>query len=370
MTIREPHRETTEEPLHIFLNYRREDASGHAGRLYDALADRFGPDNVFMDVDTIRLGSDFAAVIEGAVKQCDVVVAVIGRRWLDAEGADGRRRLDDPEDFVRLELESALANDLFVIPAAVQGAAFPAAQDLPPGLEALARRQGIELRDTAWHDDINRLVRRLELLTEEPDGDAAQHAPPTPAVPRGRRRPLLIALALVALAGAATGLALALGSGGSGSSDGSAGTGASASNSPAKRRLLAAIPAVVRPTCRSIPYGDRSALASLECAGANLSVTYDLFPSAAVLAGWYTEKRDSVGISPGSGACKPTSFRGDGSYAGGKYICFVDHQGAPTIIWTEARADVGATANIYRGKGPSAAASLLRQWRCCLGGPA
>ena len=340
--------------LRIFLSYRREDASGHAGRLYDALVDRFGPDNVFMDVDTIQLGSDFAAVIESAVNRCDVVVALVGRRWLSAEDADGRRRLDDPDDFVRLELESALAGGLPVIPAAVQGAAFPVADDLPASLEPLSRRQGIELRDTAWHDDINRLVRRLEQLTDDDEQTAPRRG--------GRRRLLLVALGLVAVAGAAAGLALTLGGGGSGSSKGPD------VGPPVNRRLLAMIPAVVRPTCHSITYGDPSARASLECEGANLSVTYNLFASAAVLAGWYVEQRDGVGISPGSGSCRPASFRGKESYPGGKYFCFVNGHD-PTLTWTESRTGVGATANIYGKTGPAAAASLLRQWRCCLGGP-
>ena len=128
--------------LRIFLNYRREDTSGHAGRLYDALAGRFGRDNVFMDVDTIGLGSDFATVIEGAVKQCDVLVALIGSRWLDAADADGRRRLDDPDDFVRLELESALTSDLSVVPVTVQGAVFPDPSVLPPEPRAAGATPG------------------------------------------------------------------------------------------------------------------------------------------------------------------------------------------------------------------------------------
>jgi hypothetical protein len=160
----------------------------------------------------------------------------------------------------------------------------------------------------------------------------------------------------------ATGLALTLGGGGSG------GTGGSAGGPPVNRRLLAMIPAVVRHSCHSITYGDPTARASLECEGASLSVTYNLFPSAAVLGGWYIEQRDGVGIAPGSGSCRPVSFRGEGSYPGGKYFCFVNGHD-PTLVWTEPRTAVGATANIYGKAGPSAAASLLRQWRCCLRGP-
>lgn len=357
MKIPGAHRTRAEVPLRIFLNYRREDASGHAGRLYDSLADRFGPDNVFMDVDTIRLGSDFAAVIERAVNQCDVLVALMGRQWLSTAGADGRPRLDDPDDFVRLELESAFANDLVVIPTAVQGATFPGPPDLPPSLEPLARRQGIELRDTAWHDDINRLIRRLERLVEEPS-EPPRQAQPAPPRPRSRPRPLLIALGLVALAIVAVSIVVL-----------TRGKGGSAGGSPMSARLLNAIPLAVRSSCHSISYGEKSATASADCGAAHVSATYNLFPSAAVMEGWYIQRREGVGVAPDRGSCQPTSFRGEGSYAGGRYFCFVDSHGEPTLVWTRTGANVGATASIYDGKGPSAAASLLRQWRCCLGGP-
>src|SRR6476469_6508617 len=104
----------------IFLSYRRGD-SGHAGRLYDALRSRFGAENIFMDIDAIEPGVDFAAVIDRAVDQCDAFIALIGRGWLDAVDAEGRRRLENPGDFVRLELESALERDVVIIPACVHG---------------------------------------------------------------------------------------------------------------------------------------------------------------------------------------------------------------------------------------------------------
>jgi hypothetical protein len=339
--------------LRIFLNYRREDTSGHAGRLYDALAGRFGPDNVFMDVDTIGLGSDFAAVIEGAVKQCDVLIALIGSRWLNAAGEDGRRRLDDPDDFVRLELESALASDLSVIPVTVQDAVFPDPNDLPTSLAPLARRQGIELRDTAWHDDTNRLIRRLERIVEE---QGAEVTPPRPV--RRSRRLLWVALALVALAIVGVSVAMLVRGGG----------GDSSGDSSVDPTLLNAIPAAVRPSCHAVSYGEQPAEANADCAASHVSAIYYLFPSAAVLDGWYAQQREGVGIAPGSGACKPTSFRGEGSYAGGRYFCFVDSSGEATIGWTQTGTRVGAIANVYEGKGPSAAASLLRQWSCCLRG--
>src|SRR5207247_2365741 len=105
--------------------YRREDASGHAGRLYDVLAAAFGADQVFIDVDTIEPGVDFVERIETSVASVDALVAVIGRDWLTAADAEGRRRLDNPEDFVRLEIASALSRNIRVIPVLVEGARMP-----------------------------------------------------------------------------------------------------------------------------------------------------------------------------------------------------------------------------------------------------
>jgi len=126
--------------FHIILNYRREDTSAHAGRLYDDLADEFGGDQVFMDIDAIEPGVDFADVIERAVGSASVFLSLIGPRWLSAVDAKGVRRLDKPDDFVRLEIEAALRPEVRVIPILVQNATMPSATDLPPSLAPLARR--------------------------------------------------------------------------------------------------------------------------------------------------------------------------------------------------------------------------------------
>jgi hypothetical protein len=122
----------------VFISYRRQESSGLAGRLYDRLAARFGNDQVFMDVDTIALGVDFAEVIAQAVSTCQVLLAVIGPRWLTVTDEDGRRRLDDPDDLVRLEIAAALERDIRVIPILVEGAAMPRRQQLPEALAGLA----------------------------------------------------------------------------------------------------------------------------------------------------------------------------------------------------------------------------------------
>jgi hypothetical protein len=114
----------------VFISYRRQESSGLAGRLFDRLAARFGEDRVFMDIDRIELGVDFAEVIAQEVSTCAVLLAVIGPHWLDAADAAGRRRLEDPDDIVRLEIQAALDRDIRVIPILVDGATMPRPQQL------------------------------------------------------------------------------------------------------------------------------------------------------------------------------------------------------------------------------------------------
>ncbi len=142
-----------------------------------------------MDVDTIGPGSDFYEAIDEAIASCDVVMALIGRQWLSATDAKGQRRLDDPEDVLRVELERALAHGLVIIPARVQDAELPSAEDLPDSLAPLARRQAIELRDTAWRDDVARLVRSLDRIAAVGAREAAGAAPASSRVPRPAARP-------------------------------------------------------------------------------------------------------------------------------------------------------------------------------------
>ncbi len=350
----------------VFLSYRRGD-SGHAGRLYDALRSRFGPENIFMDIDTIEPGVDFADVIDRAVDQCDAFIALIGRGWLDAVDADGRRRLENPDDFVRLELESALERDVVVIPTCVQGAELPSPDRLPASLAPLVRRQAIELRDVGWHDDIGRLLRRLERLAETPKQAAAPPAPPAPREPLSRRpRLLLPALAAIVLLVAAA-LAFFLLRGGSGGSGGSS----SQSLNSSERRLLALVPPITRPSCQQIDYGEPSAKASLECSGVRASAIYNLFSTNQELNAWYAQQRDQEQIAQGTGSCLPAHFRGEAGWAvggreAGRSFCYVDKDdGESHLVWSDNRVNVGTTSNVWKGKGPAAAASLMRQWRCC-----
>src|SRR5215813_10475808 len=132
---------------HVFISYRREDSAGHAGRLYDRLSAYFGAESVFMDIDTIDPGLDFIEVIEEAISQCDILLVLIGKRWLSITEASGRRRLDNPQDFVFLEVKAGLERNIHVIPVLVGGATMPSAQDLPTALIKLARLQAFEISD-------------------------------------------------------------------------------------------------------------------------------------------------------------------------------------------------------------------------------
>lgn len=140
----------------IFISYRREDSAGFAGRLADALEEGLGSEQVFRDVDDIRPGQDFVAAIATQLRAMDVVLVLIGPQWTDI-ARDGVRRLDDPDDFVRLEIRLALALDKPVIPVLVGGARMPAEADLPEDIRALARRQAFSLSDAGWKADVARL---------------------------------------------------------------------------------------------------------------------------------------------------------------------------------------------------------------------
>ena len=156
----------------IFICYRREDSSGHAGRLYDRLGARFG-DDVFMDIDAIGPGVDYARLIDETIDTVEAVIVVIGQRWLNSADDDGNRRLDDPEDLVRQEISVALARDLLVIPVLVQGAVLPEPEDLPPELAGLARHNAFDLSEGRWNYDAERLVRAIEeSLAPAPPGSA------------------------------------------------------------------------------------------------------------------------------------------------------------------------------------------------------
>ena len=148
--------------MKLFINYRRDDTAPYAGRLYDRLTAHFGADQVFIDIDQIEPGEDFVEVINRKVGACEIAVVSIGPNWLSATDASGKRRLDDEEDFVRMEIIAALERKIRVIPVLVGGARMPRREDLPEALAPLSRRNAIELSETRFHADVNRLIEAIE----------------------------------------------------------------------------------------------------------------------------------------------------------------------------------------------------------------
>ena len=145
----------------IFLSYRRDDSASATGRLADALEAHFGDERVFRDHE-IAAGEDFVEAIRRSVESATVVLAIVGRRWLDVRDVEGRRRLDDAADFVRLEIELALRARVAVVPVLVEGATMPAEADLPPSLAEFSRCQAVELSDRRWRADADRLIEALQ----------------------------------------------------------------------------------------------------------------------------------------------------------------------------------------------------------------
>jgi len=179
----------------LFISYRRGDSAGHAGRLFDGLAERFGAGHVFMDVSDLQPGQDYVDALDQALAKADCVLAVIGPRWLEAAGAAGQRRIDDPDDLVCREIAAGLKRQATVIPVLVHGATMPAADAMPPALRALARRQAIALTDQRWERDLDELARLL---------GAERASPPPRTAGRGVKWVGVVALlALVLVAGGA-----------------------------------------------------------------------------------------------------------------------------------------------------------------------
>ena len=171
-------------PGKIFISYRRRDDPGGAGRLFDALNEAFEPDRLFLDVDSIEPGQDFVEVIEDRVAKSAVLLAVIGQHWIDASDDHGNRRLDSDQDYVRIEIESALKQNTRVIPVLIGDAKMPAAEALPESIRKLARHNAVMLRYERFRDDMAHLVGALKraLGDDVAPTPPPQHQPQTAAV--------------------------------------------------------------------------------------------------------------------------------------------------------------------------------------------
>jgi hypothetical protein len=170
----------------IFISYRRTDAAGIAGRLADRIRAHFGRSSVFMDVDDIPVGTDFARFIQDAVASASATLVVIGRGWLGATTEEGRPRLQHPQDFVRLEIEAALRVDHPVIPVVVDDGPFPRSDQVPPSLQPLLRRNAFRLSHATFEADVARLIQTLTPILGDGESIAGErtHASHPTEVPR------------------------------------------------------------------------------------------------------------------------------------------------------------------------------------------
>lgn len=160
----------------VFISYRRDDSEGEAGRLFDDLSQRFGPNSVFMDVAGISPGVDFRKAIDDNVAQCAVLLVMIGPAWATLQGETGTARLREPNDFVRLEVATALKGKTAVIPVLVHGAKMPKAEQLPEELKDLVFRNCVELTHARWNSDLAVLVSALEPFAGSGHGQAHSQA--------------------------------------------------------------------------------------------------------------------------------------------------------------------------------------------------
>jgi tetratricopeptide (TPR) repeat protein len=158
----------------IFISYRRDDAPYPAGRLYDRLVVRLPKNPIFIDVD-LDPGIDFVEAIETSVGSCDVLIAVIGKRWLVSSDEEGKNRLQNPADFVRVEIATALKRNIRVIPVLVDGASMPRSSELPDDLKLLARRNALEVSHNRFNADFGRLVAAIGKVLEKAEAERKQH---------------------------------------------------------------------------------------------------------------------------------------------------------------------------------------------------
>ena len=171
--------------IKIFLSYRRDDTAGHAVHLCEDLTERYGEGNVFMDIG-MKPGVPWQDEIERKIGSCDAFVALIGPRWLTAADSKGRRRLDDPKDHLRREIEAAVWREVPLIPVLVEDAEMPTEEDLPTSLAPLSQRHALEIRNTSRRYDVAQL---FESLDEVAAGKAPPPPPPPPPEPPPPQRP-------------------------------------------------------------------------------------------------------------------------------------------------------------------------------------
>lgn len=179
----------------IFISYRRADSAAEAGRLHTTLLHEFGTDSVFMDAPSIDLGSEWPDQLENALKGSKIVIAVMGQNWLRISDEYGMRRIDDPTDWVRREIEYALTHPTEVLPVLVGGAKLPPADKLPQSVSPLVRKQAVDIRETYWEHDIQLVLQRIRSILGDKSGtpqqvEIALHSTPYPIPPAYKPAPM------------------------------------------------------------------------------------------------------------------------------------------------------------------------------------
>jgi hypothetical protein len=165
----------------IFINYRREDSNWNALALYNELQKYFSAEQIFKDFNAIRPGDDFVESITGALQRCDVLLVLIGPKWLDVQDASGKPRLADPDDFVSLEIARALSRNIKVVPVMLDGTKMPPAEQLPEPMRGLVRRQLIEIDPTRFEDDVRKLAGAIQRILDDCGYERSEpEARPTP----------------------------------------------------------------------------------------------------------------------------------------------------------------------------------------------
>jgi len=150
----------------IFISYRRNDTFATAGRLYDRLEAHFGTDNIFLDVDNLLPGVDFVKELRRSIDDCDIILVLIGSTWLDSTDNNGKRKIDNPNDFVRIEIKIALEKNKIVIPVLIEDVEMPRSRSLPEVLKPLASRQASKLVHEQFNTDVKRLIQIVEVLVK------------------------------------------------------------------------------------------------------------------------------------------------------------------------------------------------------------
>lgn len=345
-------------PGRIFVSYRRQDTSGIAGRLHDRLAERFGARRVFIDVDSIEPGLDFAESIERAVDASEVLLAVIGPQWLTITDEVGHRRLDDSDDVVRLEIEAALRRGIRVVPLLVEGARMPRRQELPESLGSLAHRHGLTLRHESFHDDSARLLKALDkILAEEQPKPDDDRPPPGPSRANrfwrriGRRGQVLVVVVLaVAILGLLVlQLPISRFSGSETPETSVPAAGGATTTTLDKGRLKSTmLQAVVVPFEDSCSIQEdvdpilTGSLLILDCESNGIDVVrFGLFADRAALLDAYNRTVSLSGVERNSGAlnCAKRPSEGTWNRAGNKsdvghYLCYVDQSKRVWVHWT------------------------------------